>query len=86
MFASQMQHAQETWTRLVTEQLGRVESTFAELTKAEGAGAERATGLVDQWARLTRESIGYSLQVSEEWRKRSLEATRKAFELALPKL
>ena len=85
MNPSQTQQIQDMFSKAATEHVGRVEAACAEAGRLESKGAEQARVLIDECARLARESMSYSMQLSDEWRKLAVEATRRTFEMMTPK-
>jgi hypothetical protein len=78
---TQPQQFSETWTRMAKEQLARLEGLAEQMAKLQGQHVERAQEAIDESARLMKESISYANQLGAEWRKLSLETTRKATEM-----
>jgi hypothetical protein len=80
----QSQQIKEVWEKVVTDQVARLESFYREVGKLQsGAIAQIATG-VDDAARFTKETVTYGQQLSEQWRKLALDATRKVAEWLAP--
>jgi hypothetical protein len=75
---SQSQQIKDGWNKIVEEQLGRVSGFCDELAKLEAKRDEQLVQAVDEAARMTKESLAYFGALSAEWRKLSLEATRRA--------
>lgn len=76
-------HNNGAWKRMVDEQTGRVESIYAEMAKVEDKGVERLHSAVDESARLMKDSFTWYSELSAEWRKMSLDATRRTAEMFL---
>ena len=76
-------HNNGTWKRMLDEQTGRVESIYAEMAKVEDKGVERLHSAVDESARLMKDSFSWYSELSAEWRKMSLDATRRTAEFFL---
>ena len=76
-------HNNGAWKRMVDEQTGRVESIYAEVAKVEDKGIERLHSAVDESARLMKDSFTWYGEISAEWRKMTLDATRRTAELFL---
>ena len=76
-------HNNGAWKRMVDENTGRVESIYAEMAKVEDKGVERLHSAVDESARLMKDSFTWYSELSAEWRKMSLDATRRTAELFL---
>lgn len=81
--SSQPHNSNGTWKRLMDEHTGRVESLYAEMGKIEDKGFERMSAVVDEGARLVKDSFAWYGELSAEWRKMTLDATRRTAELVL---
>ncbi len=82
---SQSQHWLDLWVKATQEQTARMEQMAEQLQEAQGQAVERSREAIDETARLMKESLSYAVQLSTEWRKITLEATKKATEIAVPK-
>jgi hypothetical protein len=60
----------------------RTNAFFAEVEKAEAKRVERAESVIEEMAKLQKETLAYSAQLGAEWRKLSLEAFQKASQFA----
>jgi flagellar biosynthesis component FlhA len=78
--ASQVREAQSAWKKAADEQLARMELAYGEVARMQEQSLEQSRHAVDEMAKLTKDSFNYFGQLSAEWRKLSLEATRKAAE------
>ena len=67
----------DAWKQAADAWLGRMTALPEEAAKVEALGAERARATIDESARLARESLAYSLNLSAEWRKLMTETTRQ---------
>jgi hypothetical protein len=76
-------HNNGAWKRMVEEQTGRVESMHAEMAKIEDKGIERMHAAVEESARLMKDSFSWYGEMSAEFRKMTLDATRRTAELFL---
>ena len=74
-------HNNATWKRMVDESTGRIESFYAELSKAEDKGVSQMNAAIDESARLMKDSFAWYAELSAEWRKMTLDATRRSAEL-----
>lgn len=72
----------QTWTRLTQENIVRVQALYDELAAWEAKAYDRAKQTADQLADLANESLAYASKLAGEWRALTLEATRKAAEMA----
>lgn len=77
---SQVQQGCEPFQTFAHDQLERMTALFEEWKKLEAQGIERAKAAVDEAANLMKTSLGYAVQLSEQWRKLALEAGRQASE------
>ena len=78
---SQVQQAQGVWKKMIDDQVAKTTALHDELAKLEAQRSEQATQAIEEMARMTRESLSYMGQLSTEWRKLSLEATKRAAEM-----
>ena len=83
--SSQAQQMSDAWKKAVEDQVGRMESAFAEAARLQAAGVEQMTGAIDQMAKLQKDTLGYMTQLADEWRKLSLDAARRATSAIAPK-
>jgi hypothetical protein len=67
----------DAFRRSTEWQLAQVQTLCDEAQKLEGRAAEQARSVIDESARLMRETVGYAAQLSSEWRKLALEMARK---------
>jgi hypothetical protein len=81
----QPQQVLELWAQMGQEHVARMDQMAEQIQKAQAQAAERAAEAIDESARLMKETMTYATQLSAEWRKITLEATRKAAEMAAPK-
>ena len=75
---SQVQQFPVEWTRIVSDQVGRVEAGLGELAKLESKSMAQAVSGLEESARYARESLAFAEKASAEWRKLVLDATRRA--------
>lgn len=75
---SQVRDAQGAWKKMMDEQIARMEAMYGEMARMQEQTLEQSKKAVDDMAKLTKDSINYFGQLSAEWRKLSLEATKKA--------
>lgn len=76
-------HNNGAWKKMVDEHTVRVESLYSEIAKMEDKGIERLQSAVDESARLMKDSFAWYGEMSSEWRKMTLDATRRTAELFL---
>lgn len=80
--ASQTQQAAaDQWKKIVEDQVARVQQLQDDLARFEQKGIEQMRTAVDESAKIAKESINYLSQLTAEWRKLSIDATRRAAEL-----
>ena len=72
-------------TRLMRDQSTRVESMLGEVARIEQQGAAQTRHLLEEWMKIASASVTYGVELSDQWRKLSLEATRRTFDLMSPK-
>lgn len=75
---SQVQQGFGMWKKAWDDHVTRVNAIFGEVNKLEQKNAEQFTNAVDEVAKMTRENLAYATQLTSEWRKLSLETTKKA--------
>jgi hypothetical protein len=74
---SQVQQFSTDWTKIVADQMGRVEAGLGELAKLESKTMAQAVSGLEESARYARESLAFAEKASAEWRKLVLDATRR---------
>ena len=70
--------SQQTWQKLMQDSVTRAQAWADEYAAAEAQMYDRARQAVDAWAQLCRDTINYSQQLTQQARKLSFEAVRKA--------
>ncbi|MBM4358647.1 MAG: hypothetical protein FJ096_11125 [Deltaproteobacteria bacterium] len=78
---SHAQQIKNTWTKAVDDGVARLSAAMEEGAKLESKGVAQATQAIEELAKLQRDSLGYLVQLSAEWRKLTLEATKRTAEL-----
>jgi len=78
---SQVQNAQGVWKKMVDDQVAKTVALHDELAKLEAQRSEQAAQAIEEMGRMARESLSYMGQLSAEWRKLSLEATKRAADM-----
>lgn len=76
--------AQGAWTKVLGNTVARLELAGAEVARLQEHALEQNRVAIDEMAKLSKESFNYFGQLSAEWRKLTLDATRKAAELLTP--
>jgi hypothetical protein len=82
---SQSQQAPSAWKKLVDDHVARMDLAFGEAARLEGQGLEHARTAFTEVARLSQDTFAFWGQLTSEWRKLSLDATRRVGELITPK-
>ena len=75
---SQVREAQGAWKKLVDDHVARVEAASAEAARWQEQALTQNRQAIDDLAKLGRDSLAYWGQLSSEWHKLTLEATRNA--------
>ena len=75
---SQVRDVQNSWKKAMEEQLARMELAYGEVSRMQEKNLEQSRHAVDEMAKLTKDSFNYVGQLSTEWCKLTLEATKKA--------
>jgi hypothetical protein len=70
--------------QLAEEQATRFSSMKDEAAKLEAEARTRAEDGAAEYARLLKETVHYGVQVSSEWRKLMVEATRRVADILIP--
>jgi hypothetical protein len=80
----QSQQMLETWTQLTQEQVARMTELSAEAQRMQGDAFARTREAIDETARLMKETLDYAAQLSNEWRRITLEAAKRTTPNATP--
>jgi hypothetical protein len=80
-FTSQVQNVQAFWSKAVEETLNRTNAVYGEFAKVDAKTTEQAGLMVDEAAKMTKESIAYSSALAAEWRRLSLEAVKRTADM-----
>jgi hypothetical protein len=83
---SQVQQVVGLWQKSWSDHVARVASLYEEVGKVEAKQVEQVTTAVDEMAKLTRETMSYAAQLAAEWRRLSLDATRRSTEMFMSPL
>ncbi len=78
---SQAQQTPETvfpFLGMFDEQLKRFDAFQKELAKLEQKNLEQARAMIDESAKLMKETLDYQAKLSQEWRKLVVDSTRRA--------
>jgi hypothetical protein len=79
------QQAFDAWKKVVDDQIARMGSVYGEMAKMEGRGIEQMRTAVDEYSKMVKESLSYTMQYTAEWRRITLEGARRAAELMTPR-
>ncbi len=80
-FTSQVHNVQAFFTKAVEESVNRTNAVFTEFGKVDAKTSEQAGLMVDEAAKMTKESIAYSSALASEWRRLSLEAVKRTADM-----
>ena len=72
----------ETWQKLTDDSIARATAFYAEVEIAEAKRLERAESVIEEMAKMQKETLAYTAQLGAEMRKVSLDAFQKASALA----
>jgi hypothetical protein len=81
---SQAQQFVGEWSRMVSEQVSRVESGLGELAKLETKAVAQAVTGFEEAGRIAKESLSFTEKATAEWRKLFLDATRRTAAILTP--
>lgn len=81
----QPQQFVDAFAKMSAEQLERMEQMTAQFEEMQQKTLTRAYEAIDESARLMKESIASAVKLSEEWRKITVDATKKAAAASTPK-
>ncbi len=76
--ASQVQENETAWKKLVDDQVARTELAYAEVARIQEQVFAQNKLAIDEMAKLTKSSVDYLAELTNEWRKLTIEATKKA--------
>lgn len=82
---SQTQQWWDVWAKAAAAEATRMDQLASEMHKMQAQAVARTCEAIDESARLMKESVNYASQLSSEWRKITLETTKKAAEMVTPK-
>jgi hypothetical protein len=81
---SQVQQFTTEWTKLVADQVARMESGLGELTKLENKTVAQAVNGFEEAGRYAKESLAIAEKATAEWRRLMLEATKRVAAIVAP--
>lgn len=70
--------------RALHDGVERTKALWDEYARLEAQGLAHSRTMVAEGAKMVGETLGYAAQLTAEWRKLSLEATRRALEMFTP--
>ena len=82
--SAQSQQFNEVWQKAVSTQVANLESFYEQLAKAQSNAIAQITALLDEATRVAKQSVAYADQISEQWRKLTVEAARRSADLITP--
>ena len=71
----------EAWQQLVQEQTKRMEEAYEELQRRNGQAIEQANAAIAELARLAKDSLALTTQMTDEWMKVARTATKQTTDL-----
>ncbi|MFK7989378.1 MAG: hypothetical protein AB8I08_25405 [Sandaracinaceae bacterium] len=74
----------ELWKSMMEAQNARFEKLLTEMEKIETERHTRALHAFEDMSNLVKTSMAYQQQLSDEWRKMSLDTARKVMHMATP--
>jgi hypothetical protein len=89
MFFPQFTQPQQffsAWTKMATDNLAKLEAAQAQMKSAEDQQVQRAGEAIDEAAKLMKASLSYWQDMSQAWRKQSVDATKQAATMINPGL
>jgi len=72
---------QDAFTKMTQEAMGRMQAFYDELAAWEGKAYSRAKQTSEQLSSLAADTMTYMTELAAEWRKVTLEATRRGAEM-----
>ncbi len=75
----------DAWKKLTEDQMLSAAQAFDTLNDMRGDGVEQARAMVDDLAQMSKATFAFASELSEQWRKLSLETARRAAEMMSPK-
>ena len=82
--SSQVQQIVGDWSKMVSEQVSRVETGLGELAKLESKAVAQAVTGFEEAGRIAKESLALTEKASAEFRKLFLDATRRTAAMIAP--
>lgn len=82
----QVQQAMDAWKKLMDEQMTRMSASFEEVGKLSEKSLNQTMTGIDEMAKLMKDTFTYANNLSTEWRKMTVDATRKATDAVKSKI
>ena len=83
LFSQMHKNALDAWKKAVDDQVARTHAVLGRFAEME-TQAELASQLaIDEWARMTKETLRMQLALTSEWRKQSVDAAQKVVSLGV---
>jgi hypothetical protein len=71
----------DAWARIAEESMGRMQSYYDELAKLENNAYAKAQQYMSNFNQFMTDSASYANDIAAEWRKLTIDATRRTAEL-----
>jgi len=81
----QSQQMLDAWSKMTQDQIARMDQMAEQMHKLQGQAVTRTQSAIDETARLMKETLTYATDLSTEWRKITLDATKRAADAVTPK-
>lgn len=75
------QNGQKAGTNPFEDTLGRVRQLIEETSKLEQNGAEQLRSAVDEYARLVKAQLDYSMKLTTEWRNLAMSSAQRMMDM-----
>ena len=75
---TQQEAAANLFDKMADENIARMESFYAEMTKMHDKSVQQTTTAIDEAAKLMKEQVAYSAKLATEWQRIALESSRQA--------
>ena len=79
---SQVQDTQAGWKKMMDDHVAGMELAYAEIARMQEQAFTQNKQAIEEMAKLSKESVDYVAQLSSEWRRLTLDATRQVVGLA----
>jgi hypothetical protein len=75
----------DAWKKLTEDQMLSAAAACDMLNDMRGDGIEQTRAVFDHFAQMSQASLAFASEMSDQWRKLSLESARRAVEMMSPK-